>query len=128
MDGGAEAGDGAVTTRRLPLDPSERRRRLRMRISRTVKLFDPLSGGYFAGHTCDVSDGGLCLELPARLPAVAGTTAYVYIAPDDGSMSFVRQTQLLAIRYVWVRRNPMTGTATCGVQVLADTASAREAA
>lgn len=106
----------------------ERRRRPRTRSSQSVKLYDPESGRYFAGHTCDVSDGGFRLEMPARLPALAGRTACVYIAYDGGARAFVQHTQMLPVRYVWVRRDTRSGTAICGVQILADTASAREAA
>lgn len=106
----------------------ERRRRPRCRVTQSVKLYDPESGRYFAGHTCDISDGGLRLELPARLPALAGRTACVYIAHNGGGRGFVQHTQMLPVRYVWVRRDARTGTATCGVELLSDTASIREAA
>ena len=106
----------------------ERRRRPRARVSKSVKLYDPLSGRYFAGHTCDVSDGGLRLELPAKLPALAGQTACVYVADNVAGRGFVQHTQMLPVRFVWVRRNARTGVAMCGVQILSDTASVREAA
>lgn len=106
----------------------ERRRRPRTRISKSVKLYDPSSGRYFAGHTYDVSEGGLRLELPARLPALAGRTACVYIAHNGSGRGFIQHTQMLPVRYVWVRRDVRTGMASCGVEILADTASAREAA
>lgn len=106
----------------------ERRRRPRSAVSKSVKLYDPESGRYFAGHTCDVSEGGLRLELPSRLPAVAGRTACLYIAHNRGGRGFIQHTQMLPVRYVWVRRDARTGTATCGVEVLSDTVSLREAA
>jgi hypothetical protein len=105
----------------------ERRRRSRQRVSKSVKLYDPVSGRYFAGHTCDVSETGLRIELPAKLPAVAGGTACVYVA-DNPTRGFIQHTQMLPVRFVWVRRDARTGTAVCGVEILADTASAREAA
>lgn len=110
------------------IEHHERRRRPRTCSSQSVKLYDPASGRYFAGHTCDVSEGGMRLEMPARLPALPGRTACVYIAYDGGARAFVQHTQMLPVRYVWVRRDARTGTATCGVEVLADTASVREAA
>jgi hypothetical protein len=109
------------------IEHHERRRRSRQRVSKSVKLYDPVSGRYFAGHTCDMSEGGLRLELSARLPAVAGGTACVYIA-DNVGRGFIQHTQMLPVRYVWVRRDTRTGMATCGVEILSDTASAREAA
>ncbi len=111
-----------------PVEHHERRRRPRARVSKTVKLYDPLSGRYFAGHTADVSESGLRLELPARLPALTGRTACVYIADDHVGRGFIQHTQMLPVRYVWIRRDARTGVATCGVEILADTASAREAA
>ncbi len=105
----------------------ERRRRPRLRVSKSVKLYDPLSGRYFSGHTCDVSESGLRLELPAKLPAIAGQSACVYVS-DNVGRGFIQHTQMLPVRYVWVRRDARTGLATCGVEILGDTASAREAA
>lgn len=106
----------------------ERRRRHRAAAMRTVKLFDPVSGRYFAGHTCDVSESGFCLELPARVPARANQTACVFIAGSGNGRGFVEHTQMVPVRYVWVHRNSGTGVARCGVEILADTASQRRAA
>ena len=50
-----------------------------------------------------------------------------YVA-DNASRGFIQHTQMLPVRFVWVRRDARTGTAVCGVEILADTASAREAA
>ena len=111
---------------RRDVDPCERRRRLRTPEHKSVKLFDPASGRYFAGHTCDVSETGLCLTLPARLPARNGGTACLYVAPDHAG-AFGERTQMLDVRFVWVRRDDRTGTATCGVELLTDTAGARGA-
>ena len=105
----------------------ERRRRPRARVNKTVKLYDPASERYFAGHTCDVSDSGLRLELPAQLPAISGVTAYVFVA-EPGSRGFIGHVEMLPVRFVWVRRDARTGTAQCGVEILADAATAREAA
>lgn len=110
------------------IEHHERRRRPRTRVSKSVKLYDPVSGRYFAGHTCDISEAGLRLELPAALPALAGRTACVYIAHNANGRGFIHHTQMLPVRYVWVRRDGRTGTAICGLEVLSDTASAREAA
>ena len=109
------------------IEHHERRRRPRARVSKTVKLHDPASGRYFSGHTCDVSDSGLRLELPAKLPALMGATASLFIA-EPGSRGFVGHVEMLPVRFVWVRRDARTGTSTCGVEILADTAGAREAA
>ena len=98
-------------------DPAERRRKRRVSTNKSVKLFDPASGQYFSGHTCDVSDSGLCLTLPARLPAFAGGTASVYVA-DASNVGFAARSQMHEVRYVWVRRDARTGTATCGVEIV----------
>ncbi|MEL7239632.1 MAG: PilZ domain-containing protein, partial [Planctomycetota bacterium] len=109
-------------------ETAERRRRHRTKVEKTIKLYDPASNRYFAGHTCDVSDCGMQIELPAKVPARAGQTALIYVAPPTGGRAFLEHTSLLPIKFVWVRRNPETGSAFCGVQMLADTAAARRAA
>lgn len=114
----------------------ERRRRNRRPVTRTVKLFDPVSGHYFTGHTCDVSETGFCLTLPARVAARAGQTACVFVASSGSGRGFVQHTQMVPVRYVWVRRTGGMGRAfgdagdnvQCGVEILADTASQRRAA
>lgn len=106
----------------------ERRRRHRSAVMRTVKLFDPVSGRYFAGHTCDISESGFCLELPSRVPARANQTACVFIAGSGNGRGFVEHAQMVPVRYVWVRRDSATGVARCGLEILADTASQRRAA
>ena len=104
----------------------ERRRRKRVSMIKTIKLYDATSGRYFAGHTCDVSEAGMQIELPAKVPARAGHTALVYVAGPGDRRQFLEHTSLVPVRFVWVRRNPTTGTACCGVELLADTTAAAE--
>lgn len=108
----------------------ERRRRARLRVEQTVKLFDPTSNRYFAGHTRDISERGFCLELPARMPARAGHTALLHVASESRGLGLVPQQALVPIRYVWVRREAdgANQRCICGVEVLTETAAARNAA
>lgn len=106
----------------------ERRRRKRLTVDKTIKLYDPASGRYFAGHTRDISDNGMQIELPAKVPARAGHTALVYVASSGDRRQFLEHTSLVPVRFVWVRRDPVTGTASCGVEMLANTSAARHAA
>ena len=117
--------DASFPTPGLGLD-RDRRRRVRVEDQRTVKLYDPASDRYFAGHTRDVSDGGFCLELPAKIPARSGQTAMVYVAAAD-RRGLIGHAELVPVRYVWVRRDD-AGRCLCGVEVLADTAGLRRAA
>jgi hypothetical protein len=111
----------------------DRRRRVRIAVEQAVKLFDPVTGRYFAGHTVDVSDGGFCLALPARVPARAGQTAHVYVATSSERRGLIDHTMLVPVRYVWVRRTTIGGRlggerCLCGVEVLAESAGVRRAA
>ena len=122
--------DASFPTPALGLD-RDRRRRVRLALERTVKLYDPASDRYFAGHTIDVSDAGFCLELPAKTPARAGQTAMVYVAAAD-RRGVIDHAELVPVRYVWVRRDA-GGRAegercVCGVEVLAEAAGLRRAA
>lgn len=119
-----------ITDRWVDDHDADRRRRPRASIEQTVKLYDPVSGRYFAGHTQDVSDSGLRLELPARVPARAGQTALVYIAASHMGRGLIDHAALIPIRYVWVRRetDEQGERCVCGVEVLADSVSARNAA
>ena len=102
-----------------------RRRRPRHSEARSVKLFDETSGGYFAGRTIDLSDTGLGLELPDRVPARVGETAYLAVS---SGMGLVSRTSMLPVRYVWVRR--VDKKLVCGVEILSAVGSntARRAA
>ena len=104
----------------------DRRRRPRMGLEQTVKLYDPAADRYFAGRTRDVSDRGFCLELPAGTPARTGGTAMVHVA--RGGEGLLSRRMMVPVRYVWVRRDAVAGRCYCGAEVLADSVPARSAA
>ncbi len=106
-----------------PTTGSERRRRLRRDERRAVKLFDPVTGSYAVGRTRDTSDCGLCIELPDRIPARQGETAFVHVADGRG---LVQRSAMMPVRYAWVRR--IGKTLLCGVEILAASDTVRRAA
>ena len=58
----------------------ERREHPRVAAERACKVYDPRSRRYTAGHTIDLSRGGLRLVLQRSLPVDAGDTLYVAVA------------------------------------------------
>ncbi len=84
-----------------------------------------MGGHYFAGHTIDISDSGIGLELPDRVPAVPGSTAYLHVAAPD-RRGLVSRSSMLPVKYIWVRR--VDKKLICGVEILSAVGSARRAA
>ena len=58
----------------------ERREHPRVAAERACKVYDPRSRRYTAGHTIDLSRGGLRLVLQRSLPVDPGDTLYVAVA------------------------------------------------
>ncbi|MEM1011962.1 MAG: hypothetical protein AAGI46_07040 [Planctomycetota bacterium] len=106
-----------------PSNGPERRRRLRRIDHRGLKLFDPVTGSYMIGRTRDTSDTGMCVELPDRVPARQGETAFVHLADGRG---LVQRSGMMPVRYAWVRR--IGKTLTCGLEILAASDTIRRAA
>ena len=52
----------------------------RVESHRPCKVFDPQSGKYIAGETCDISEGGLMIVCDRPLMAAPGDTVYVGVA------------------------------------------------
>jgi hypothetical protein len=122
--------DAAVFPRLVP-GTSERsgrcrRRSPRVRATRPMKLLDPVSGRYFAGRTSDVSETGLRISLPAKVPARAGSMAFAYV-DNSRRAGLVGDSAMQPIRFVWVRR-AADGSCTCGVRLLAQDMPQRQAA
>lgn len=63
-----------------PDDGTDRRRSPRIRIQRPTKLFDPQSGKYHLGSTCDLSSGGVLVELSRPIGARVGDIVVMGIA------------------------------------------------
>jgi hypothetical protein len=101
----------------------ERRRRVRRVEHRAIKLFDETTGSYVVGRTRDTSDTGLQIELPDRVPAKRGGTAFIHVADGRG---MVRRTAMMPVRYAWVRREGKR--LFCGVEMLAATTPMQRAA
>jgi c-di-GMP-binding flagellar brake protein YcgR len=58
----------------------DRRESPRIALSRPCKVFNPRSGKYASGSTCDISAGGMLLRLDRPLAVEAGDRLYVGIA------------------------------------------------
>ena len=59
----------------------DRRESPRIALSRPCKVFNPRSGKYVSGSTCDISAGGMLLRLDRPLAVEGGDRLYVGIAP-----------------------------------------------
>ncbi|QQE12084.1 PilZ domain-containing protein [Planctomycetota bacterium] len=60
----------------------ERRRDLRLRIARTVKIYNHLTGKYIAGKTLDVSAGGAMIVFGRHAKLHPGQRVQIGIARD----------------------------------------------
>ncbi|HEX8325529.1 MAG TPA: PilZ domain-containing protein [Tepidisphaeraceae bacterium] len=78
---------------------TDRRRDERFDDRRLVQLFEPFSGQFFAGLTCNVSSAGICVRLPAEINLRAGRFVTVHGAGDVGPRGG-RQGPITA-RVVW---------------------------
>ena len=58
----------------------DRRESPRIALSRPCKVFNPRSGKYVGGSTCDVSSGGMLLRLDRPLAVEMGDRVYVGVA------------------------------------------------
>jgi len=71
-----------ITIDHVPEPGSDEDRRVHPRsaVERPVKLFDTRSGKYHAGSTCDISVGGVLIEMPHTLPCRPGDDVLLGIA------------------------------------------------
>ena len=104
---GTKRKEVASTRRRRSAEavPAERRRGLRIAQSRPVKVYEPVSARFFAGHTCDVSSTGLRIELPASLPVVEGKVISIHVGLNDRGQALVNRRAMMPARIVWVSRS-----------------------
>jgi len=86
----------------------ERRIYVRMSTNRPCKVCEPRSGRYVGGHTCDVSAGGMLIELDRPLPLEPGATILVGVASKR--QAIIRRDGMLEGRVV--RALTHTGGAT----------------
>jgi hypothetical protein len=106
-----------------PISPaetgSERRRGLRIRQNRPVKVFDPATAKYVAGHTEDVSTTGLRLELPISSPVAEGRLVHVHVGTSNGPEGLAQRRGMMPARIVWIdRSHGDAGRMTAGVELV----------
>jgi hypothetical protein len=82
----------------------ERRRGARVRQARPVKVYDPTTGRFFAGRTCDVSSSGARIWLPLFVPLRPGKALSVHIGLDRGGQPLANRRQMIPARVVWMDR------------------------
>jgi hypothetical protein len=62
--------------------PSDLRTSPRVLTTRPVKLFHPASGRFIPAHTCDVSGGGVMLQVAWPTSITPGEAVDIYLPPD----------------------------------------------
>ena len=84
-------------------DGQDRRRGLRVQVSRPAKLLESRTRRFIAARTIDASPMGLKLQLPATSALDVGSRVEVYVGVDgDGTVASRRF--MLPARVVWLRR------------------------
>jgi hypothetical protein len=63
----------------VPIE-GDRRHAQRVAVHRPCKLYEPRSARYIAAGTCDISQGGLLLDVPALMNVKAGDLLHVGVA------------------------------------------------
>ena len=85
--------------------PSERRRGLRIHQNRPLKVFEPTTGRYFGGQTCDISSTGLRIELPASMPVREGHVVTLHVGLDGKGQALANRRAMIPARVVWMERS-----------------------
>jgi len=112
------------------VDHAERRRGLRIRQTRSVKVYDASAARYFGGQTEDISATGLRIELPSYAPVEPGDTLSIHVGLSDSGQPLANRRQMLPARVVWVNREDrrIRGRVEVGVEFLAGIAAHLDAA
>jgi hypothetical protein len=110
--------------------PAERRRGLRIRQSRPVKVFEPLSARYVAGMTRDVSSTGLRIELPASTAVRTGGNLTIHVGVSDQGQTLANRRSMIPARVIWLDRRieEGRGVVTAGVEFVSSIAAHLDAA
>lgn len=107
---------------------AERRRGLRVRQSRPIKVFEPISGRYFGGQTEDISAAGLRIELPISSALRAGRTMDLHVGLSRTGDSLANRRRMIPARVVWVSLSDRPGQLICGIEFLSSIAAHLDAA
>jgi len=100
----------------------ERRRGMRVRQSRTVKIFEPIAGRYVGGRTIDLSSQGLRVEMPARAGLRQGEIIKVHVGTASGTGAVANRRPMIPARVVWItaKKNTLRPTLVAGLEFEAD--------
>jgi len=100
----------------------ERRRGMRVRQSRTVKIFEPIAGRYVGGRTIDLSSQGLRVELPARAGLRQGEIVKVHVGTASGTGAVASRRPMVTARVVWLtaKKNTLRPTLVAGLEFECD--------
>ena len=111
-------------------DHIERRRGLRIRQTRSVKIYDAAAARYFGGQTEDISATGLRIELPGHAPVEPGDTLSIHVGLSEKGQPLANRRQMLPARVVWVNREDrrIRGRVELGVEFLTTIAAHLDAA
>jgi len=112
------------------LDHIERRRGLRIRQTRSVKVYDSAAARYFGGQTEDISATGLRIELPSYAPVEPGDILSIHVGLSEKGQPLANRRQMLPARVVWVNREDrrIRGRVEVGVEFLTGIAAHLDAA
>jgi c-di-GMP-binding flagellar brake protein YcgR len=86
-----------------PDEGDERRSHVRISSCRPVKIYDERSGKYYIGSTCDISAGGVLIELPHAIAAHPDDALLVAIA-EKRRQPLLRQSQMIRATIVRIMR------------------------
>jgi hypothetical protein len=111
-------------------DNVERRRGLRIRQTRSVKVYDAAAARYFGGQTEDISVTGLRIELPSYAPVEPGDTLCIHVGLSEKGQPLANRRQMLPARVVWVNREDrrIHGRVELGVEFVTTIAAHLDAA
>ena len=110
------------------INPSERRRGLRIQQHRPVKVFEPSAARYFPGQTEDVSATGLRLELPLSAPVIPGKLLSIHVGLSESGSALANRRSMIPARVVWVDRSQPGNKLMAGIEFVATTGAHLEAA
>jgi c-di-GMP-binding flagellar brake protein YcgR len=112
------------------VDYTERRRGLRIRQTRSVKIYDAAAARYFGGQTEDISATGLRIELPSFAPVETGDMLSIHVGLNEHGQALANRRQMIPARVVWVNREDrrIRGRLEVGVEFLAGIAAHLDAA
>ncbi len=75
----------------------DRRTHPRIALQRPCKVCEPRSGKYYAGHTCDLSEGGMLISIAQRMNIKPGDVLHVGVAQKRRQV-LLRTNEMVRLR------------------------------